>query len=247
MPDLATFQAQFAKGLALRAGPTNAMTVYRNTTLHGTVEALRANYPVVAAIIGDQMFSGIAAEYSESCPPISPVLADYGRGFADWIEYQPWAADISYLPDVARFERLHIEALFAADNEPLTTDMIATTGADDWTQVRLRLHPAARFGWATTPAMSIWLAHQRPAKRLIDPDWHAEGGLFVRPFGQVAAHPLKPAAHRFLFGIRLGETIGSSALATVALYPKADIGGLFAFLLACGCFAAPTSNERISA
>lgn len=245
MPDLATFQRAFAQSLAERPHQIDAMAVYRNTSLHGAVEALRANYPVAEAIIGTAMFNGIATEFAGTCPPQSPILADYGRGFADWIEHQPWVTHVPYLSDVARFERMHIESLFAADAIPLSSDMIAATGIEDWTQITLRLHPATRFGWATTPAMRIWLAHQSFAPRLIDPDWHSEGGLFVRPFGQVSAQRLDPAAHRFLFGIRLGETVGAAALATASLYPHADIGGLFAFLLASGAFAAPQPNERI--
>lgn len=245
MPDLATFQRDFGQQLALRNAPLGPMTVYRNTALHGAVEALRANYPVVAAIVGGAMFDGISAEFADACPPCSPVLADYGRGLAEWIEHQRWAADIPYLSDVARFERLHIEALFAADATPLTPEAIAKVDPADWTRIVLRLHPATRFDWAVTPAMAIWLAHQGDAPACIDADWCAGGGLFVRPFGRVEALRLDRAAHRFLFGIRLGETVGDAALAAASLYPHADVGGLFASLLANGAFAASDFDERL--
>jgi Putative DNA-binding domain len=245
MSDLANFQNTFENALAQGDGVIGPMTVYRNTSLYGAVEALRANYPVVETIVGISMFDGIAAEYAEECPPRSPVLADYGRGFADWIEHQRWSADIPYLSDVARFERLHIEALFAADAAPLSPDAIANIDPEAWTQIVLRLHPATRFDWATTPAMAIWLAHQGDGPLNIEAEWKSVGGLFVRPFGQVVARTLDSAAHRFLFGIRLGEPIGTAALAATSLYPHADIGGLFASLLACGAFAALNTPERL--
>jgi len=245
MPDLATFQRSFAQTLSDEPACTHALAVYRNTALYGAVEALRANYPVAAAIVGQTMFDAIATEYAEFAPPRSPVLAVYGAGFANWIENQPWAGDAPYLSDVARFERLHIESLFAEDATPLTAGMIGALSAEDWDRTQLRLHPATRFGWATTPAMSIWRAHQHAASSTMAPDWHAEGGLFVRPFGQVAAHVIEPAMHRFLFGIRLGETIGAAAIATATLHPRADIGRLFACLIAHGAFAAPHPPERI--
>jgi hypothetical protein len=245
MPDLAAFQHAFARALSNGFACTGGLAVYRNTTLCGAVEALRANYPVAEAIVGHTMFDAIAAEYAQVAPPRSAVLAEYGAGFADWIEHQPWAGDAPYLSDVARFERLHIESLFAEEANPLSGDMIAATAPQDWENVKLRLHPATRFGWATAPAMRIWLAHQHGIPSDLAPDWHSEGGLFVRPFGQVAAHVLEPAAHRFLFGIRLGETVGASALAASSLYPDADIGGLFASFIAIGAFSAPKPNERI--
>ncbi len=242
MPDLATFQDSFARSLADGPACTGALAVYRNTTVFGAVEALRANYPVAEAIVGHSMFDAIAAEYAEAAPPRSPVLATYGAGFADWIEHQPWAGDAPYLSDVARFERLHIETLFAADADPLTSEMVLALAPDGWADVTIRLHPATRFGWATTPAMDIWCAHQNGTPADLDLDWHSEGGLFVRPFGQVAAHVIEPAAHRFLFGIRLGETVDTAAIATATLYPHADVGGLLAFFISSGVFAAPESQ-----
>jgi Putative DNA-binding domain len=245
MPDLATFQQGFARTLADAATCAGALAVYRNTSRYGAVEALRANYPIAAAIVGPDMFDGITVEYAEVRPPRSPVLACYGRGFADWIENQPWAPDIPYLSDVARVERMHIEALFAEDIDPLAADSITVAGAIDWNRTRLRLHPATRFGWATTPAMSIWLAHQGDSSAFENLEWRSQGGLFVRPHGIICGEVLGSAAHRFLFGIRLGETVGAAALATAALYPDADVGDLFASLLTSGAFAAFESHERI--
>lgn len=246
MPDLAAFQHGFIDALREAGARPGPLAVYRNTSLAGAIEALRANYLVTAAIVGHDMFGAIAVEFADAHPPRSPVLAAYGQGFADWIEEQPWAADIPYLPDVARCERLHIETLFAADAAPLTGAMLVEIEPADWADIRLHLHPATRFGWATTPAMSIWLAHQNNSCAELAPEWRSQGGLFSRPLGMVQARILDPAAHRFLFGIRVGETVGATALATASLYPLADISGLFASLVSDGVFAAPTAHERIS-
>ena len=102
LPDLAIFQRQFAAIIDQPVG--GAMAVYRNTVIHGTVEALSANYPVVAQIVGEEMFEGIAVAFASHHSPRSPVLALYGEGFAEWIEQQPWADDLPYLADVARVE-----------------------------------------------------------------------------------------------------------------------------------------------
>ena len=129
---------------------TGAMAVYRNTVLHGAVEALRANYPVVEQILGSEMFVQVAVDFASECPPRSPVLALYGRDFADWIGRQPWASDLAYLADVARVERLHTGCLFAADAEPLGIDRVRE--ACRRPDAQLRLHPAVRFAWLSTPA-----------------------------------------------------------------------------------------------
>jgi hypothetical protein len=216
-----------------------AMAIYRNTALSGAVEALRANYPVVAAVIGDQMFEAMAVDFAHDHPPASPVLAAYGIGMADWIEEQGWSVDLPYLSDLARYERLFTEALFAADARPLDMAMIDEIAPEDWNLYPIKLHPASRFGWSTTPAMTLWLAHQSSPAGEMELEWKAQGGLFTRPGHGVQPLLLDPPMHRFLFGIRLGETVGRAATATAATYVGCNIGRIFTTLVHAGVFAAP--------
>ena len=240
-PLLLEFQHDFAAAIGEPAA--GAMSVYRNTILSGCAGALRANYPVVAQLLGDEMFEAVAIEFASQCPPLRPVLALYGARFPDWIERQSWFQDLAYLPQVARIERLYVESLFAADCEP--ADMSALQDVGDWQGLRLPLHPALRFAWLSAPAMSIWLAHQRPIAAELTPDWKAEGALFSRPAWNVMHSPrIGPAAHRILFGIRLGESVGDAIAAASRLYPAEDCAALFTSLVNLGAFAA--SAERMS-
>lgn len=233
-PDLATFQRRFVAAIdAAAAGP---LAVYRNTVIHGAVEALRSNFPVVEHIVGGEMFEAIAVEFSAAQPPRSPVLTLYGEEFAEWLGQQTWIADLPYLPDVARVERLHVECLMAADSDALADVPSA--------QLRLSLHPAARFSWLQTPAMSIWLAHQRQVPSVIEPEWEAECALFARPSPFVMHTPrIGAAAHRILSGIRLGERVGQSLSAAARLYPNEDSDAVFASLLNMGVFVAPAPER----
>jgi Putative DNA-binding domain len=231
---LLEFQRDFAAAIAAPAdGP---MRVYCNTVLSGCVEALRANYPLVARLLGDEMFDAVAAGFAAACPPRQPILALYGDSFADWIEVQSWAADVPYLPDLARIERMYIEALFAADCRAMT--MYDVAGQKDWEALHLRLHPGTCFDWLTTPALSIWLAQREGIDGNLQFDWRAEGVLVTRPELEVQTVALDRAGHRFLFGIRAGESIGDAAIATANLYPETDIGSLFTSFVNAGVFAA---------
>jgi hypothetical protein len=232
-------QADFADAISRPVG--GALAVYRNTVIRGAVEALRANYPVVEQIIGSEMFESVAVDFAAICPPQSPVLALYGCEFADWLDQQPWTEDLPYLADVARVERLRVESLFAADAEPLTE---LPRRAD--LQAKLKLHPATRFAWLSTPGMSIWLAHQQPTANEIAPDWKAEGALFVRPSPFVMHAPrIGRAGHRLLSGIRLGETASASIAAAERLYPDENPQAVFTSLANLGAFVAP-DPERTS-
>ena len=236
-PDLASFQRQFAR--AIDGPATGTLAVYRNTVIHGAVEALRSNYPVVAQIVGDEMFEGIAVEYSAASPPRSPVLALYGAAFSDWLRDQDWISELPYLPDVATVERSHVECLMAADAPPLVAN-----DPSELLDLRLRLHPATRFNWLKTPAMSIWLAHQHLASSEIAPEWKPEGALFTRPSAFTMHAPrIGASAHRILSGVRIGEHVDRCLAAARRLYPDADSEAVFISLLNLGAFAAP-SIER---
>jgi hypothetical protein len=241
MSELATFQRAFLSALARPDAELGPLAIYRNTSLSGAVEALCDNYPVVRAILGEPLFRDLAAEYAQAQPPDSPVLALYGRRFPDWIAAKGL---LSYLGDVGRIERLHLEALFAADALPLQPDALAEVDPETWNRTRLNLHPAARYHWSPLPAMSIWLAHQDGTPVALEPEWRAECALFTRPWSTVEARILDAPAKRFLSAIRVGETVGAAALVTAERHPDADLGGLFRTLLEAGAFAAPLHPKR---
>ena len=231
---LLEFQQDFAAAIS---EPTEgALSVYRNTSLAGCVDALRANYPVVAQLLAEEMFDAVAARHASECPPRRPVLTLYGARFPDWIAVQSWLHEVPYLAHVARIEQLFVEALFASDAEPLAMTQLQDRG--DWQSLRLALHPATRFTWLSAPAMSIWLSQRENAPGALEFEWKAEGTLLTRPGLEVLAERLDRPGHRFLFGIRLGESVGTAAVATASLYPETDIGSLFVSLVNAGAFAA---------
>jgi hypothetical protein len=237
---LLEFQRDFAASIAEPA--TGPISVYRNTVVSGCVDALRANYPVVARLLGNEMFDAIAAEHASQCLPRQPVLALYGSSFPDWLAEQGWLQEVPYLPHVARIERLHVETLFAADADAL--QMPDLESRSDWQALRLNLHPATRFAWLSAPAMSIWLAHRDDMPGKLELEWRAEGVLLTRPFFEVEPLRLERAGHRFLAGIRVGETVGAAAITTASLYPETDIGSLFTSLVNAGAFAATSHRSK---
>lgn len=240
MPPEIQFERDFVAAIDQPA--SGAMAVYRNTVIHGAVEALRANHPVVEQILGAEMAEQVAFDFATQYPPRSPILALYGARFADWLEQQSWIGDIPYLADVARVERLHLECLFAADAEPLSID--AVRKAKDFAQPDVSLHPSIRFNWLSTPAMSLWLAHQGPVASVLSPEWKAEGALFSRPHAFLIHTPrIGRAAHRILFGMRLGETLSASLAAAARLYLDEDCDTVLASLAGLGVFTASTEGR----
>jgi hypothetical protein len=238
-PDTLLFRRDFAASISTPVA--GAAAVYRNTVLSGAVESLRANYPVVEQLVGEEMFAAVAVDFATECPPRSPIMTMYGERFAEWLETQPWVNELPYLPDVARVERLRIESIMAADRDPLTN---IGKDAQELSALKVDLHPSARFNWLRSPGMSIWLAHQQGFTSEPKIDWKAEGVLFVRPSPFTLHSPrIGAPAHRILFGLRIGEPLHDAIAATNRLYPDADTTALLSSLLRLGVFVAP-SFER---
>jgi hypothetical protein len=117
MSDLATLQQDMAAGLltgrygAFQAqvliGPVSAaeaLGLHRNTVLHALTNALRLTFPTVDALVGDAFFDQAALAFVEERPPARACLTGYGSGFADFLARYDFAADLPYLPDVARLD-----------------------------------------------------------------------------------------------------------------------------------------------
>ena len=221
MVDLATFQRTFADALMADAQPahtfrTQAFAVYRNTSARGAVEALRAAYPTVDMLVGQEMFTQVALDYRLEHPPVGPVLSEYGGDFAAFLARQPWTCELPYLADVARLDRLWLESFLARDAAPLPRSHKGET--------RASLHPATRFAWLATPAMTIWQAHRDPFELTdLDPDWIEEGALFTRSRLSVRAELIDAAFHHLLIACAAPASTADVVAAVAAAFPRADV------------------------
>ncbi len=93
--------------------------IYRNNVTVSLVNALSEVFPTVQNLVGEEFFRAMARLYVQDNPPTSRLLFEYGASFPAFIgQFEP-AADLPFLPDVARLERLWLDSFHAADATPL--------------------------------------------------------------------------------------------------------------------------------
>ncbi|NWD68143.1 putative DNA-binding domain-containing protein [Pseudomonas gingeri] len=169
------------------ADPASRFAVYRNNVQSSLINALADSYPVVMALVGEAFFRSMAGLYVQHFPPVSPILNDYGQDLGSFIQGFAPAASVPYLADVARLERLRINAYHAADATPLSPEQIGVYLADPETLNRLQvhLHPSVTVLNSSHAVVSLWEAHQGegPLEQL-DPT-QAEAALVLRRHWQV--------------------------------------------------------------
>lgn len=250
---LARFQDEFARALVAadcataglapeiaRLAAQPAFAVYRNTVLKGCIDALQANYPSVARLVGGEWFRAAAAIYARTNLPDHPTLLDYGESFAGFLASFAPAAELPYLADVARLDRYWTEAHVARDEAPVAAAAIARMTPAALADVVLQPHASARWAWFDAqPVATIWRRNRYPGSGGDgEIAWRGEGVLVVRPVSTVEHLELDAAACAFLDSCAAGDTLADAAAAALAAGADTDLSQLIARLLEAGAFGA---------
>lgn len=245
---LARFQDAFARALvaepaeaddcvaALAAQP--AFAVYRNTVMKGCVDALEANFPAVARLVGEEWFRAAAAVYGRAELPAEPSLLAYGGSFPAFLARFEPAAALPYLPEVARLDRLWTESHAAADDPVLDRSAFARLAPESLGDAVLEPHPAARWAWFDAiPAFTIWSRNRGEPCPDAEIAWRGEGALLTRPVGAVQWLAVDKAACRFLDACALGAPLSQALEGALEADANANLVRLVNALLDAGAFA----------
>jgi hypothetical protein len=218
--------------------PARRFDVHRNNVMTSLVRALQDGFPVIRQLVGDEFFDAMARTYVRADPPASPVLLDYGAGFAAFVDGFEPAASLPYLGDMARLERARVEAFHAADADAMPPgDFHAWQQTpDQLMQCRLALHPSLRVLRASCPVLGLWQAHAPGHESGLDAALDAAAGparedvLVLRPELEVHAQVLGPGLAPMLLALAAGATLGD-ALERAARNPGFVLDAALALLV----------------
>ena len=222
-----------ASGLLSSLVMQPGFAVYRNTFLKACVDALEGNYPAVSRLVGDEWFRGAATRYALAAPPVAPMLFDYGDGFAAFLDAFEPARELPYLADVARLDRAWTESHLAADAATLTLPGLAALAPHQLVNLRLAVHPAARWQWfSDQPIYSIWSANREQVDMTQQPEWKGEGVVITRPDSEVTWREVPRAACLLLDACAAGKPLEEAAQLALSEVPQAEQGQMLSALLA---------------
>lgn len=233
MPDLFRLQRLFAGAIASRAAVDAALpafagdpaiaarrlAIYRGNVHANAAKALRAAYPVVAQLVGEEFFQGLARAYSGAVVSRSGDLNAYGAEFARFLADFPHTQDLPYLPDVARLEWAVHLAHYAADREPLNPARLAEFSHEHQPSLRFRLHPACALLASRWPIARIWEMHQSGGTGPfdVDMDGGTERALVYRGAFLVRVRSLDWGEYVFLSALARRRTLAGALDAALAV------------------------------
>ncbi|WP_066149515.1 HvfC/BufC N-terminal domain-containing protein [Hydrogenophaga pseudoflava] len=145
---LDVWHPQSARGLA----------AYRSNGHAMAERALRAAYPVIAAMFGEQNFDLLARDLWHTHPPRGGDLAQWGAALPGFLQASDQLSDVPYLGDVARAEWALHRAGSAADAEP-DLPSFARLASEDPQGLTLSLSPGTTVIGSRFPVASLVTAH----------------------------------------------------------------------------------------
>jgi hypothetical protein len=138
------------------------LAAYRANAEALAERALGAAFGSIRAMLGDEDFAHLAAEFWRARPPQRGDVGEWGTEFADWLQAHPAMARWPYLADCARLDfALHCneraaDASFDADSLALLADV-------DPQHLRLVTMPGTALVGSRWPIVTIHRAHRSGA------------------------------------------------------------------------------------
>ncbi|NCB56443.1 MAG: DUF2063 domain-containing protein [Gammaproteobacteria bacterium] len=205
--------------------PTPRFAIYRNNVMASLIDALADTCPVTQLLVGEAFFRAMAKIYIEQTPPTSPILADYGDSFPQFIADFPPAASVPYLADLTRLEILRVHAYHAADCDHssysnLEMALMDTASLPD---LHASLHPSTGILSSPYAIASIWAAHQGTGRlENIDPN-QAEHVLVIRPLLEVDVLLIDEGTAQFIACLQQGTSLGLALALTSQQIPDFEL------------------------
>lgn len=191
--------------------------VYRNNVRENLTGSLRATYPAVFALVGEDFFRMLAWRYLRRHPSTSGDLHAFGGQFAAFLPTVAEAATLPYLADVARMEWHYHEVFHAADAEPVAVTALGDFEASTHHRLRLVLHPASALVSSAYPLLPIWQLAIHGGDHDIDLDTGGQHLLVARRGLEMSFQHLAAAESAFLASMLAGENLaGCHQRATAA-------------------------------
>ena len=218
------------------------LRVYRNGFLRACIDALRANYPSVERVTGEERFPALARPFVEANPSVTASLVEYGEGFPQHLCDTRDMHGLDWLASFAALDRAWTEVYFAEDDniaaDPPGRDSGAFPGpgvpadAEALMNLRGRLSPRVRLLSLEYRVLDAW-SRLREGERGPGVELrHAPQQVLVwRSGAEMLLRDLAVPEHAFIAGVAAGRPCEEAAGAALALDAEFDLVAAFASLL----------------
>jgi hypothetical protein len=143
------------------------LAIYRNAYQVRLIDALHDTYPIMHALLGDEMFMALGTAYVAAHPSVYRSIRWYGQQLADFLKHSSPYDEQPILSEVAQLEWTLAEVFDAQDAEPLPRAALAAVDPSRWSALAFKFHPSLRrleFKWNTAAVWKAMSSEQTPPR-----------------------------------------------------------------------------------
>lgn len=187
------------------------LSIYQNNTFYSLKNALKDLYPAVEKTIGEALFGIASREYFLQSPPTNPAMIELGESFPKFLAEFSATKDLSYLPDLARFELIYHQSFHSEDAPLATAEDFSALDISTLANARLTLCPAAYLFESDYAVFDIWKLALNPDNESTSINANIrQHVLFSRPSIHVEAYLIPEDLYFFLNLLFNGSAIGTA-------------------------------------
>jgi len=137
--------------------------IYRNAYQVRLIEALDDTYPVLHAVLGDEVFVAMGRAFVAVHPSVHRSIRWYGAELAEFLSENPPYAEQPILAELALLEWTLAEVFDSADADPKPRAVLSAIDPSAWSELRFEFHPSLRrlhLQWNTA---AVWQAMSNQA------------------------------------------------------------------------------------
>ena len=127
-----------------RVSIATRLAIYGDGYASRLIEALEANYPVLAKLLGSEDFSTLATAYVRAHDSQYRSVRYYGAELADFLASRSEYLRAPVLAELARWEWAMTEAFDAADATPIDVGALTRVAPERWAELHFEFHPSVR-------------------------------------------------------------------------------------------------------
>ncbi|HYM35777.1 MAG TPA: DNA-binding domain-containing protein [Steroidobacteraceae bacterium] len=119
------------------------------------IEALEANFPVLANFLGDEEFSKLTQLYLAVHPSRHYSIRWFGHHLAEFLAEYPDYREQPWLVELAEWEWAIAAGFDAGDAHPIVVDDLAVVAPDEWPTLHFIFHPSVKRATVNTNIVAI--------------------------------------------------------------------------------------------
>jgi hypothetical protein len=132
------------------------LDIYSNAYRVRLVDALGDTYPLLHALLGDEVFAALGAAFVAAHPSLHRSIRWYGRELPEFLGQCPPYAEQPILAELALLEWTLAEVFDAADAESTPRAAFSAIAPSAWGELRFRFHPSLRRLHLRWNAAAVW-------------------------------------------------------------------------------------------